>query len=55
MKHLTPSEFDITVTDAHVNVTFKPTGRFYTFGRLTDPDDIAHYGPLSRRLEGAVG
>ena len=27
MKHLTPSDFDISVTDANVNVTFKPTGR----------------------------
>jgi hypothetical protein len=51
MKHPTPSDFDIGVTDANVNVTFMPTGRFYTFGRLTDPDDIAHYGPLSRGLQ----
>lgn len=52
MKHPTPSDFLISVTDANVTVTFKPTGRFYTFGVLSDPDDIAHYGPLSRRFEG---
>jgi hypothetical protein len=32
MKYPTPSDFDISVTDAYVNVTFKPTGRFYSFG-----------------------
>jgi hypothetical protein len=51
MKHPTLSDFDIGVTDTHVKVTFKPTGRLYTFGRLSDPDDIAHYGPLSHGLQ----
>jgi hypothetical protein len=51
MKHPTPSDFVINVTDANVNVIFKPSGRFYTFGRLADPEDIARYGPLSRGLE----
>jgi hypothetical protein len=51
MKRPTPSDFALDVRDTHVNVMFKPSGRSYTFGRLTDPEDIARYGPLARRLE----
>jgi hypothetical protein len=51
MNHPTPSDFSIDVTDARVNVIFRPSGRLYTFGRLVDPEDIAHFGPLCRALE----
>jgi hypothetical protein len=51
MKHPTPSDFTVEMTETHVNVIFKPSGRHYTFGRLVDPEDIAHYGPLSRGSE----
>jgi hypothetical protein len=51
MKHPTPSDFVIDVTEAHVNVTFNPNGRLYRFGRLADPEDIVRFGPLSRSLE----
>jgi hypothetical protein len=48
MKHPTPSDFTVDVSEAHVSVVFKPTDSYYSFGRLADPDDIARYGPLSR-------
>jgi hypothetical protein len=48
MKHPTPSDFTVEVSEAHVSVVFKPTDSDYSFGRLADPDDIARYGPLSR-------
>ena len=51
MRHPTPSDFVIDVTEAHVNVTFKPNGRLYCFGRLADPEDIVRFGPLSRSHE----
>lgn len=37
MKHPSPSDFVIDVTDTHVIVTFNPSGRPYTFGRLSAP------------------
>jgi hypothetical protein len=55
MRHPTPSDFVIDVTEAHVNLTFKPNGRPYCFGRLADPEDIVRFGPLSRGLETHVG
>jgi hypothetical protein len=48
MKHPTPSDFVIDVTEAHVSVVFKPSESHYSFGRLADPDDIARYGPGCR-------
>ena len=51
MNHPAPSDFTIDVTDTHVNVIFKPSGRPYTFSRLIDPEDLAQYGPLSRGPE----
>jgi hypothetical protein len=49
MKRPSPSQFVIKPTDGHVNVIFKPTSRFYTF-RVTNPDDIARFRPLSRGM-----
>ena len=51
MKKPTAYDFVVDVTDTHVNVVFKPNGILYTFGRLVDPDDIAHYGPLCHGVE----
>ena len=51
MKKPTAYDFVVDVTDTHVNVVFNPNGSLYTFGRLVDPDDIAHYGPLCHGVE----
>ena len=48
MKHPTPSDFLVEVKEAYVSVIFKPSDSHFSFGRLTDPEDIARYGPLSQ-------
>jgi hypothetical protein len=48
MKHPTPSDFTVDVSEADVSVVFKPSDSHYSFSRLADPKDIAQYGPLSR-------
>ena len=50
MKKPLASDFVVDVMDTHVNVVFTPNGNPYMFGRLVDPDDIAHYGPVSRTM-----
>jgi len=47
MKHPVRSDFDTAVTEAGVNVTFKPTNSIYSFLRLADTRDIARLGPVS--------
>ena len=47
MKHPVESDFDTSVTEAGVTVTFKPTDSIYSFYRLADTDDIARLGPVS--------
>jgi hypothetical protein len=47
MKHPLRSDFDTAVTEAGVNVTFKPTGGVYSFYRLAETDDLASLGPVS--------
>jgi len=47
MKHPVESDFDTSVTEAGVTVTFKPTNSIYSFYRLADADDIARLGPVS--------
>jgi hypothetical protein len=47
MKHPVESDFDTSMTEAGVIVTFKPTNSVYSFYRLTDADDIARVGPIS--------
>jgi hypothetical protein len=47
MKHPVRSDFDATVTEMGVSVTFKPTSRTYSFVRLPDAHDIARLGPVS--------
>jgi hypothetical protein len=51
MKKPLVSDFVVDVMDTHVNVVFTPNGNPYTFGRLVDPDDIAHYGPVSHAMK----
>jgi hypothetical protein len=45
MKHPVRSDFDTAVTEAGVNVTFKPTNSIYSFYRLAESEDIARLGP----------
>jgi hypothetical protein len=47
MKHPVRSDFDTAVTEAGVNVTFKPTKSIYNFYRLAESEDIARLGPVS--------
>jgi hypothetical protein len=47
MKHPVRSDFDTAVTEAGVNVTFKPTNSIYSFYRLAESEDIARLGPVS--------
>jgi hypothetical protein len=44
MKHPVRGDFDTAVTEAGVNVTFKPTNNVYSFYRLTESEDIARLG-----------
>ena len=41
------SDFDTAVTEAGVNVTFKPTNSIYSFYRLAESEDVARLGPVS--------
>ena len=47
MKHPVERDFDTSVTEAGVTVTFKPTNSIYSFYRLADTADIARLGPVS--------
>ena len=47
MKHPVRSDFDTAVTEADVNVTFKPTNTIYSFYRLAESEDIARLGSVS--------
>jgi hypothetical protein len=47
MKHPVRSDFDTAVTEAGVNVTFKPTNSIYSFYRLAESEDVARLGPVS--------
>jgi hypothetical protein len=47
MKHPLESDFHVTVSDAGVTVTFKPTNSDYSFYRLAGSEDIARLGPVS--------
>jgi hypothetical protein len=47
MKHPVRGNFDTAVTEAGVNVTFKPTNSIYSFYRLAESEDIARLGPVS--------
>jgi hypothetical protein len=47
MKHPVESDFNTSVIEAGVTVTFKPTNSIYSFYRLADTEDIAPLGPVS--------
>jgi hypothetical protein len=47
MIHPARSDFDATVLDAGVTVTFKPTESIYSFYRLADSNDIARLDTVS--------
>ena len=47
MKHPIRGDFDTAVTEAGVNVTFKPTNSIYSFYRLAESEDVARLGPVS--------
>ena len=47
MKHPVRSDFDTAVTEAGVNVTFKPTNSIYSFYRLAESEDVARLGSVS--------
>jgi hypothetical protein len=47
MKHPVRSDFDTAVTEAGMNVTFKPTNSIYSFYRLAESEDVARLGPVS--------
>jgi hypothetical protein len=47
MKHPQKSDFDTTLTEDGVVVTFKPTNSVYSFYRLADSGDVARLGPIS--------
>jgi hypothetical protein len=47
MKHPVTGDFDAAVTEAGVNVTFKPTNSIYSFYRLAESEDIARLGSVS--------
>jgi hypothetical protein len=40
MRHPVRSDFDTAMTDAGVNVTFKPTNSIYSFHRLPESGDV---------------
>lgn len=40
-------DFDTAVTEAGVNVTFKPTNSIYSFYRLAKSEAVARVGPVS--------
>jgi hypothetical protein len=48
MNHPVRSDFDTAVTEAGVNVTFKPTNSIYSFYRLAESEDVARLGPVSK-------
>ena len=47
MKHPVRGDFDTAVTEAGVNVTFKPTNSIYSFYRLAESEAVARVGPVS--------
>jgi hypothetical protein len=47
MKHPVRGDFDAAVTEAGVNVTFKPTNSIYSFYRLAESEAVARVDPVS--------
>jgi hypothetical protein len=43
------ADFDVQVREGHVEVIFRPTHSYFTYGILVDRNDIDRFGPLSLR------
>jgi hypothetical protein len=41
------ADFDVSVEESGVHVTFRPTDSHYSFYRLVDVEDIERHGPVS--------
>jgi hypothetical protein len=46
-KHPSEADFEVKISEATVEVLFKPTRSHYTFGRFVERKDILEFGPLS--------
>jgi hypothetical protein len=46
-KHPTKSHFEVEISEAAIEVIFKPTSSHYTYTRFVGDRDIAEFGPLS--------
>jgi hypothetical protein len=47
MKQPAESDFEVEISEAAVEVIFKPTSSHYTFSRFVVRKDILEFGPLS--------
>jgi hypothetical protein len=47
VKYPTESHFEVNVSEATIEVVFKPTSSHYIYTRLVEHKDIAEFGPLS--------
>jgi hypothetical protein len=47
VKYPAETDFDVSIEESGVWVTFKPTASSYSFYRLADAEDIERHGPLS--------
>jgi len=46
-KHPCPSDFEVQISEADIEVIFIPTRSRYIFRRFVDRKDIIEFGPLS--------
>jgi hypothetical protein len=46
-KHPRPSDFEVQISEADIEVIFIPTRSRYIFRRFVDRKDIIEFGPLS--------
>jgi hypothetical protein len=46
-KHPHPSDFEVQISDAYIQVIFIPTRSHYIFRRYVDHKDTIEFGPLS--------
>jgi hypothetical protein len=47
IKHPTESDFEVNISEAAIEVIFKPTDSHYTYTRFIEHKDIVEFGPLS--------
>jgi hypothetical protein len=46
-RHPRPTDFEVQISEADIQVIFIPTGSRYIFHRFVDRKDIIEFGPLS--------